>query len=267
MIDDFNGWDFLDNDNNPEDTGQSEYAGHGTHCAGIASAVTNNRIGIASIGYGCGIMPVRVGDDQGIMAGPQGIEYAARTGASVISCSWGPPFDDQTLREAVDYATERDALVVAAAGNLIGMFPPETPIYPAAYDDVIGVAASDLNDHLWEEQQGGSNYGNWVDITAPGAAILSTYLRNGYYVASGTSMATPLVAGVAVLLRAAFPDLTAAETFDLILRGADPIDDLNPRFRGKLGAGRVNALRALEADVQRGDRHAGRGEPHRAQPD
>ncbi|MDP8240001.1 MAG: S8 family serine peptidase [Candidatus Hatepunaea meridiana] len=250
-VDDFHGWDFDEDDNDPEDEGdQGQYAGHGSHCAGIASAVTNNRVGIASIGYSCGILPVKAGGRGGHEAEDyaESVEYAATVGAKVISCSWGPPMDIEVLHDAVDYAHDHDALVVAAAGNLDPrnqMLRPEQRVYPAAYDNVIAVAGTDQDDHKWGSREEGSNYGDWVDISAPGHEILSTYINNDYYVASGTSMATPLVAGVAVLLRATYPDLSVDEIRNLLFEGADDIDDENQDYRGKLGAGRVNAYQSL----------------------
>lgn len=249
-VDDFYGWDFDDNDNYPDDPGNGMAAGHGTHCAGIASAVTNNRVGIASVGYSCGILPIRAGGRQGEEAEyyAEGVEYAATVGAKVISCSWGPPMDIRVIRDACDYAYEHDALMVGAAGNLDPQMPmirPEDPIYPAAYDNVIAVAGTDQNDRKWGDEDEGSNYGRWVDISAPGYEILSTFLRDGYEVHSGTSMATPLAAGVAVLLRATFPDLNVDEIVDLFLEGADDIEDQNRNYHGKLGAGRVNPYNSL----------------------
>ena len=247
-VDDFYGWDFEGRDNYPDDPGGGQAAGHGSHCAGIASAVTNNETGIASVGYACGIMPVRSGEQ----FGPEGIVYAATTGAKVISCSWGPPMPQRVIEEAVDYAYENDALVVAAAGNL-GMFPPETRVYPAAYEHAVAVAGTDPDDRIWE----GSNYGNWVNISAPGEDILSCILNNSYEVHSGTSMATPLVAGAAVLIRATYPQLNVDETLELLYEGADDIDDLNNQYRGKLGVGRININNSLQlgpmATVEIGD--------------
>ncbi len=236
-VDDFHGWDFVDNDNDPSDPGGNQFAGHGVHCAGIASAVTNNERGVASAGYNCGIIGIRAAS---MMAdySAQGIEYAARLGAKVISCSFGPPMEVLALREAVEYAYEHDVVVVAAAGN-IGGFPPlqpETPVYPAAYDNVVAVCATNANDILWNR----SNYGNWVNIAAPGVDIISAYIDNDYYTASGTSMATPLVAGAAVLIRAAFPALSAEQTMEFLYAGADDIEEGNEQYRNKYGAGRVN---------------------------
>ncbi|MCF7810611.1 S8 family peptidase [bacterium] len=249
-VDDFYGWDFDDDDNYPDDPGNGMAAGHGTHCAGIASAVTNNRIGVASVGYSCGILPVRAGGRQGEEAEyfAEGIEYSATVGAKVLSCSWGPPMDIRVIRDACDYAYEHDALIVAAAGNLDPMNPmlrPEQVVYPAGYDNVIAVAGTNEDDEKWGDAEEGSNYGDWVNISSPGQDILSTMLNGSYETHSGTSMATPLVAGCAVLLRAAFPQLSVDEITDLLMEGADDIDDINRNFEGKLGVGRVNVYNSL----------------------
>lgn len=235
--DDFYGWDFVDDDNYPDDPGGHQAAGHGTHCAGIASAVTNNEVGISSIGYNCGIIPVRAGGAQGVQYGLQGITYAVDVGAKVISCSWGGFQDDPALEDVVEYAWDNDVIIIGAAGNM-GM---ELAVYPGAYEHAVSVAATDDIDRLWMQ----SCYGRWVNVSAPGVDIFSTYLEDDYFVASGTSMATPLVAGLAGLIRASNPALTAEETFSLIEEGADPIDHLNHNFEGLLGTGRINAFNSL----------------------
>ncbi len=242
-VDDFHGWDFVDDDNDPDDpTPQVQGGGHGTHTAGIASAVTNNRIGIASVGYSCGIIPVRTGGAQGIRYGVEGIEYAATTGAKVISCSWGGYQPMQQLEDVIDYAYEHDALVVAAAGNE----NVSNRSYPASYDHVIAVAATDQDDRKWVEGgRGGSNYGEWVDVSAPGVDIYSTMLDGEYFTASGTSMACPFAGSVAILLRSKFPELSIDEITALLLDGADDIDDQNANYRGQLGSGRINAYQSL----------------------
>ncbi|MDP8240727.1 MAG: S8 family serine peptidase [Candidatus Hatepunaea meridiana] len=231
--DDFYGWDFVDRDNNPDDR-----YGHGTHCAGIASAVTNNRRGVASVGYNCGIMAVRVGEAQFVSYGYEGIEYAARTGAKVISCSWGSSWGGAGGRQVINYATEHDALVLASAGN----DNSEARGYPAAFENAVAVAATDNNDR----RAGFSNYGDWVDISAPGVAIFSTYPGGRYAEMSGTSMSCPFAASVAILLRSEFEVLDVAEARQVLLEGADDIDDENGNFRGKLGSGRINAYRSLQ---------------------
>jgi len=245
-IDDFWGWDFYGNgqqgNNHRMDNNPNDISGHGTHCSGIASAVTNNRRGIASIGYSCGIMPVRAGNGLTVVYGYNGIEYAARTGAKVISCSWGSGQYFRAGENVAQYAYDHDAMLIAAAGNGDRFGNGiDDPHYPAAYDHVIAVAATNQND----VKPRFSNFGEWVDVSAPGVAILSTVRNNGYQAWNGTSMSCPLVAGTAVLIRAAYPWLNVDEATELLLEGADNIDDENRNYEGELGAGRINAYESL----------------------
>jgi subtilisin family serine protease len=252
--DDFYGWDFMDGgDNDPDDT-----HGHGTHCAGIASAVTDNNRGVASVGHSCGIMSVRTGDGGLIYYGYQGIEYAARTGAKVISCSWGGYQSGNAEMNVINYAVEHDAMVICAAGNE----NTSAISYPAGYENAIAVAATDQNDR----RANFSNYGDWVDIAAPGVSIASTYPGNRYVYMDGTSMACPFAASVAVLIRACYPDYTVAEATALLLDGADDINVNN------IGSGRINAYESLalgdrpmlaveDMEIENDDNDNGRIEP------
>ncbi|MFH0765375.1 MAG: S8 family serine peptidase, partial [Calditrichota bacterium] len=178
FADDFYGWDYMSADNDPNDTW-----GHGTHCAGIAAAETNNRIGVASIGYNCSIMVIRAGSEGTVNYGYQGIEYAARMGAKVISCSWGGDGHNNWSVRVINNAWANGALIVAAAGNENA----DHINYPAGDEHVIAVAATDERDR----RANFSNYGDWVDISAPGVNILSTIPNNRYGYMSGTSMACP----------------------------------------------------------------------------
>ncbi len=184
--------DHVDNDWDPYDGN-----GHGTHTAGIAAAVTNNARGIAGMAPEATIYAVRVLDESGsgtLQNVANGIIHAADNGADVINLSLGSPNDSITLKEAVDYAWNKGVVVVAAAGN----DGSAQPTYPAYYSDAIAVAATDSD----ESKASFSNYGNWVDVAAPGVNIYSTYTDGGYASLSGTSMATPHVAGLAGLLDA-----------------------------------------------------------------
>ncbi len=230
--DDFNGWDFYANDDRPNDE-----SGHGTHCAGCASMVTNNRIGGSSIGYSVSVMAVRSGHELTVTHGYQGIQYAVRNGADVISCSWGGGDRSDWAESVVQDAWERDIIVVGAAGN-DGV---SDPIYPGGYDNVVAVGATDSNDH----KVGFSNYGEWVDISAPGSRIYSTWSNGGYFVADGTSMACPITAGTVGLLRSAFPFMTAPEIVELLIEGADDIDNRLGQYAGLMGSGRVNAYESI----------------------
>lgn len=232
-VDDFYGWDFIQRDNTPMDQD-----GHGTHTAGIMSAVTNNNLGVASVAFSCRIMAVRAGSGNTITYGYEGIQYAARNGAKVINCSWGGYQGSALARQVVEDAHRRGALVVAAAGNE----NVSNILYPAGYPTVVSVAATDQNDR----KANFSNYGNWVKISAPGVQVLAPIPGSRYAYLSGTSMASPVAAGAAALLRAAYPNLTPAETAELLYEGADDIYEINFNYRGQLGAGRVNAYRSLQ---------------------
>ncbi|MBM3329177.1 MAG: T9SS type A sorting domain-containing protein [Calditrichaeota bacterium] len=230
--DDFWGWDAMQNDRLPQDSD-----GHGTHTGGTIAAVTNNGTGVASIGFNISLMVYRAGTGGSIQYGYQGIEYAARNGATAVNCSWGGPGGNDFTRRVVIDANARGCLVVAAAGN----DNVDATFYPASYPTVLAVAATDQNDR----RAGFSNYGAWVDVSAPGVSIMSTVPTNGYASYQGTSMAAPHVAGLAGLVKSAYEQLTVEELRQLILAGADNIDEQNPNFQGRLGSGRVNAYRSL----------------------
>ncbi|OJF17173.1 MAG: thermitase [Bacillaceae bacterium G1] len=224
------GYDFVDDDWDPYDNN-----GHGTHCAGIAAAVTNNARGIAGMAPNATIYAVRVLDDSG--AGTLddvvgGIIHAVDKGADVINLSLASSFGAISLREAVDYAWKKGVVVVAAAGNNGSFFPS----YPAYYSNAIAVAATDLDDTkpYW------SNYGSWVDVAAPGVDIYSTFTDNSYVELSGTSMAAPHVAGLAALLDA--QGRSASEIRKAIENTADPISGTGNYWK----KGRINAYRAVK---------------------
>lgn len=240
-IDDIYGWDAGNNDNNP--VHPSTNFTHGTHVGGISGAITNNLRGVASIGYNIAIMPVKCTFDNqasptAIPRGYDGITYAANAGADIINCSWSSGNFSQTAQAVINYATSRGSIVVAAASN-DGVSQIR---YPAAYNGVIAVASSDIND----EKSSFSNYGTWVDITAPGSRIRSTIAAgNSYATFDGTSMATPMVAGLLGLMKSHNPNLTNAQLEQCLLDNADDIDGLNPSFKGSLGSGRINAEKSM----------------------
>ncbi len=234
FVDDFYGWDFLEGDGYPD---PAPTATHGTHTAGIASAATNNGLGMAGVGWSCKIMPVRTGDAETITYGIEGINYAALTGARVISCSWGGSSSSQYEQDVINDATSRGSLVVAAAGNQNS----SSPHYPAACDNVTAVAATTQGDLRYSY----SNYGDWVDCCAPGVEILSSVIGGGYDSFSGTSMSCPHVAGLAGLIAAQHSDWPPQQLAAQILSTCDNIDVLNPAYAGLLGAGRINSFRAV----------------------
>ncbi len=225
------GYDFVQHDTYPQDTD-----GHGTHVAGIAAATGNNGIGIAGVGWRTKLLIARVLTAEGATDTDvaKGIIWVTDHGASVINISLGTYYNSDTLHQAIEYAQEKGALVVAAAGNE----STNIPLYPAAYPGVIGVAATDPNDGYASF----SNYGSYVDISAPGVDIYSTY-PGGYAYMSGTSMAAPFVAGAAAVIKAEFPEYSAGQIWQRLRAGAD---DLGPKgLDVHYGYGRLNLYRSL----------------------
>jgi len=249
-VDDYWGWDFSDNDNNPMDDWVDGH-GHGTHCSGIASVVTNNSTGVAGTSWGCSVMPVKIFPSAYDYKIYQAMVYAADNGARVLSNSWGrkkpsgwsgpPPPASDTIEDAIDYAVAQDCVVVFAANN----DNLDEPLwgYPASYSPAIAVAATDDDD----VKASFSNYGDWVDVSAPGVNIYSTLWNDTYDYKSGTSMSAPFVSGLAGLIRSVEPGWTNTQVRDLIEDSTDNIDAKQiPKYRGKLGTGRINARNALD---------------------
>lgn len=237
FVDDVHGFDFSNRDNDPSDDN-----GHGTHCAGIIGASGNNAEGIAGINWSVSLMPLKFLDGSGAGSTSDAIDaidYAIQNGAKVISASWGGPSNSLALQSAIGRARDAGVLFVAAAGN-DGSNTDVYPNYPSGYplDNVISVAASNAQDTLASF----SNYGvTSVDIAAPGVNIVSTYPGGGYATLSGTSMATPHVAGLAGLVWSQFPNAAYTEIRAHVLSG-----DLVPGLLKKLSTGsRINAARAL----------------------
>lgn len=233
FIDDVDGWNFVSDDNLPQDV-----HGHGTHCAGTIAAKGNNGIGVVGVNWDAQLMAVKVLDDFGIGSADstyRGLLYALSHGARVLSNSWGTPASSALFAKAISLARDQDALVVAAAGNESA---PQA-IYPAyfttVYPNVLSVASSESNGDI----SSFSNYGDGVDIAAPGGRILSTVPDNAYQFYSGTSMATPHVAGAAALLWNSFPKKTMEEIKTALLDGSD----YNSKYEGKVaGARHLNLL-------------------------
>lgn len=235
-IDDTNGWDVGDNDNNPNPTTLSY--DHGTHVAGISSARSNNSTGVASIGFSCKLMCVKATTTPtAITDGYDGIVYAAANGANVINMSWGGPTFTTTGQNVVNYAWNQGCILVAAAGNdgVSSMF------YPAAMTNVISVAATTSTD----AKASFSNYGGWIDISAPGYNIYSTTVSATYGNKSGTSMASPMVAGLVGLMWSLNPGMSKTDLINCLYSSATNINAQNPGYIGQLGAGRINAANAM----------------------
>ena len=273
FIDDWVGWDFVTlpvitcwagEDCNGADNDPRDFNGHGTHCAGIVAAINNNGYGTASVaggfaagsstttGDGVRVMALRMGHsaNQGgqqvgvvrMDSAASALYYAANNGARIASCSWGSS-NSGGLAASLDYFIAAGGLVFAAAGNSNTQAAP----YLSTREDVYSVAATNQSD----QKASFSNYGIWVDISAPGVAILSTYHvgsdpNNDYTSAlDGTSMACPLVAGLVANVWSQFPSWSSGQVWHRVRTTVDQIDSLNPSFAGKLGVGRVNLNRAL----------------------
>jgi len=233
-IDDVIGWDFIEDDNGPDD----EY-GHGIHVSGTVGARTDNQRMVAGVCWKVPIMVVRIFDENGWGSPSQaaaGIVYAADNGASVLNNSWGTEISTQVLEDAVKYSAALDNVIVAAAHNQ-GF---NLKVYPAAYDEVIGIIATDQNDH----KPSWSNYGSWCDMAAPGQDILSLWLDNGTMYGWGTSMAAPHVAGAAALIREINPFLDAAGTRWILNHTSVDLGD--PGFDDLFGWGRLDLAAAVE---------------------
>jgi len=234
-VDDIRGWDFYNHDNNPMDDN-----GHGTHCAGIIGAVGNNGEGVAGIMWQTKIMPLKFASSSGsgyTSDAAAAILYADMMGADVISNSWGGSGYSITLENAI---ASSSALVVCAAGNDAENID-SSPFYPASFSSpqVLAVAASTATDTLASF----SNYGSSsVDVAAPGEYIYSTLRSGSYGFMSGTSMATPHVAGVAGLLNAYSPGLPNSVIKAAILDGVDQKTSLSGKV---LTSGRINAYTSL----------------------
>jgi thermitase len=228
--------------------------GHGTHVAGIIAARTNNIEGIAGINWGAKIMPIKAMDAEGsgsVVDIADGIVWAVDHGAKVINLSLGEYNDSDYLHEAIRYAYDKGVVLVAAMGN-DGI---DEPSYPAAYPEVIAVAANDE----YSETATFSNFGSHTSISAPGVAIPSTYPNQRYVAMSGTSMASPHVAGVAGLLLSVSPNLGPADVRKILQMTAD---DLGPEGKDEYyGYGQVNVARAVQmARTARHETHGDRSQ-------
>ncbi len=247
FIDDVVGWNFTNNSNDPRGLAATpgNYA-HGTATASHFGAVTDNNLGMAGSSWNCSLLPVCASSsttDNGIQYGYEGIVYAFRNGAKVINCSWGRIGGFSRFEQDImTAATSAGALVVAAAGN-DNLDYDISPHYPSNYQGVLAVGAvNSVND----EKAVFSNYGVSVPVFAPGVNILSAFSGGGYgNGGSGTSYSSPLVAGLAGLIKVQHPDWSPEQIAAQIRTTADPIDAVNPIYQGLLGRGRVNFARAL----------------------
>jgi len=265
-IDDTRGWDFVygvtgsedadavpEEDSEEPDNDPMDYDGHGTHVSGIAAAETNNNLGIASVSSGALIMPLRCGwhgnDGTGYVSSTFAAEayiYAADNGAVITNQSSGN--SGQLIVDGAFYAFQNGVLIVESAGNS----NIEEPSVLGMQDWVISVASLDPDD----VKSSFSNFGAYIDISAPGSNILSTIVNPSpfyggvkYTRFSGTSMAAPLVASAAGLVKAKYPDMDVIDLYTRLLESADNIDVENPSYINQLGAGKVNVAKALSDNI------------------
>lgn len=243
-VDDARGYNAIDSGSDPMDDN-----GHGTHCAGIIGAEGENNLGIAGVNWKVKIMPLKFMNAGGAGTTKDAIEAInyvidrkkAGVNVRIISASWGSTQKSRALEDVIRKAFENDILFVAAAGNST-IDNDRKPHFPSSYNvpNVVSVAALDRNDQL-------ARFSNWgaksVAVAAPGVEILSTWLDNQYEEKSGTSMATPVVAGVAALILAEQPRMPVDDLRKKLMDSTDPIVAL----KGKtVTGGRINAAKALE---------------------
>jgi len=270
--DDLVGYDFLQSigsgispwpgeDSSIKDNDPKDFNGHGTHCAGIAAAVTNNAYGVCGMSGGWGtyssrgarIMCLRAGysavhPDFGYETGylvmsavVEAINYAVNNGADVISYSAGSS-SVTGMATALNAAMNAGIVFCEAAGN----DGNSSPDYFGIYSGILSVAATDYTDH----KASFSNYGSWVEISAPGVGIYSTYSNHysaTYASLDGTSMACPMTAGLAALVKSHYPQYTKFVIDTMLMNNADNIDAANPSYVGLLGSGRINAYNCLSS--------------------
>lgn len=227
------GYNVLGDNHYPDDDN-----GHGTHVAGIIASETNNREGTAGISWYSKIMPVKTMGAEGYGTTfdiAKGIIWAVDHGADVINLSLGNYKDSKVLNRAIKYAYKNDVVLVAAAGNDASL----QPTYPAAYPEVLAVSAVNFDGRLADF----SNYGNYINIAAPGEYIPSTYFHKQYAALSGTSMAAPHVAGLASLIKSANPALSNKKIIDIIKTTA--VDLGTPGKDHEFGHGIIDVNEAL----------------------
>lgn len=229
------GYNFIVNNTDTHDV-----YGHGTEVAGAAAAISNNSIGVAGVAWESTVMPMVVADSTGYAtwsALSSSVTWAADRGVRVMNISFAGSSGSLTLQNAINYAWNKGALIFASAGN----YSTSTPYYPAAGQNVIAVSATTRTDGL----SGYSNYGSWVDVAAPGDAILTTMKGGGYGSVSGTSFSSPIAAGVAALIVGTNPSLSNVQVEQILKSNADDLGAAG--FDPYFGFGRVNVYKSVVA--------------------
>jgi serine protease len=260
FIDDYQGWDFIGADtlsiNDPNFLGDNDPTihaggdiGHGTWVAGCASASTDNGKGIAGVGFKSRIMFTKQSGDNQRPTDPNehlaysGLLYAGyQKDVKIINCSFGGPGQSQIIQDIINHIVlDQNKVIIASAGN----DGTSTPNYPAAYDNVLSVAATDRND----KKASFSTYGSTVDISAPGVGIYTTSYDNTYSSVNGTSFSSPITAGAAALVWSKNPTMTAVQVMEQLRISADAtaLYTANATFKNQLGKGRLDIKNALTA--------------------
>ncbi|MDI6839757.1 MAG: S8 family serine peptidase [bacterium] len=239
-VDDLIGWDWTTNDNDPTPTYGGEF--HGTWCNGIANACTDNSRGIAGVAFNCKSIAFRctASGNPGaisIWAAINAMRYARTKGACVISCSWGSYSYNSSLNNAIQSAYDAGLVICAAGGNE----NISQASYPPAYENVIGVGATNQSDR----KSSYSNYGWYIDVCAPGDGIYGCTPGGGYTSQYGTSASCPEVAGLVALVKCSNPGASNTTIENIIFSACDSIDHLNPGYEGQLGYGRINVYNAI----------------------
>ncbi len=276
FIDDFNGWDFINNTSDPSPRFEEGYTeagiSHGTIVSGIIAANTNNKIGVAGVTWKAKIMPLRVLSDNGEGGATEvirAIDYAIKNKADIINLSFVGPNRSDAMSRAIIRAYNSGIIIVAAAGNEKvsgeGFDLDEQPMYPVCYDNengvdmIIGVGGTDTMD----QKANFSSYGSCVDIMAPGVSVFNTVTYNSdeeiggnffdkYYNGfwSGTSMSAPMVSGALALIEAANPEIDSSKVREILFENADNIDKLNPNYIGGIGVGRLNVEKSVNKALE-----------------
>jgi subtilisin family serine protease len=242
FVDDVRGWNFADDSNDPTGLASTPTnANHGTHVAGIIGAVTDNGNQVSGVSWNARVMAINAAFgqvDNAIAFGYDGVLYAADNGADIVNLSWGGGGAASIFeQDVINYATDLGVVVIAAAGN----DNTAANHYPASYEHVFSVASTNNND----VRSSFSNFGRTLDISAPGENVRNTFNNHLDGAFSGTSQASPLVAGVVALVRTLRPNLLGVQAVEQVRVTSDNIDVNNPGLVGQLGNGRVNARRAV----------------------
>ncbi len=248
-IDNFRGWDIVGGDN---DASHTTGLYHGSWAATQACETADNSTQGVGVGYNTKFLPVKVNDASGaIVAGYEGIVYAADHGCAIINASWGDTAGyNQYGQDIINYATiNKNSLVVAAAGNMNN----ESMYYPASFHHVLSIGGSDEVDHKWDNLAGpgkgnGSTYNEFVDMLAPSKGIYVCSQGGSFFKAGGgTSFGSPMVAAAGALVKKMYPGYSALQIGEVLKNSADIVDTIafNTTFAGKIGTGRLNVLRAV----------------------